>query len=167
MGDYKEEKGTTRVGDFLRSLGNVGKPILKAAAGLTGQEWLSNVVDGIKTSKELSEEQKNYALELHTLDAKDRASAREMNIEIQKSEHSSWLAKNTGYILDMASILIVAGILVAIFTTTVPEANSEIAYLILGYVINECLSTWKYHRGSSEGSKSKTLEMFRSLRGKR
>ena len=82
---YKEENGTTRVGDFLRSLGKAGKPILDIAAGLTGQEWLGKIADGIKTSSDLGDAEKAHALELHLSDAKDRAGARTMNTEILKA----------------------------------------------------------------------------------
>ena len=166
MGRYKETHGKTRVGNFLRSLGDVGKPILKAAAGLTGQEWMSTIADNIKTSKELSEEQRQIALELHLTDAKDRANARQMNSEIQNSENASWLAKNTGYLIDIAMITLLFIVVCSLFFVTVPKQNENIAYMVFGMVLGYVGSIITFHRGSSEGSKSKTMELLKSVRKK-
>jgi hypothetical protein len=92
MGDYKDKHGVTRVGAFLKGLGDVGKPILKAAAGLTGQQWLSTVADGINTSKEIKKEEKEYLLELmkHDQIEQQEVSKRWNNDMVS----DSWLSKN-------------------------------------------------------------------------
>ena len=167
MGKYKDENGTTRIGDALRSLGDVAKPILSAAGDLTGQEWLSSVANGIRSSKDIAEEQKNYLLELHAQDVQDRISARTMNVEIQKSEHASWLAKNTGYIIDMSLLALLFGIVIGLFTVAIPETNENTLYMVLGMVMGFVGASITFHRGSSEGSKSKTMEMFKTLTGKK
>ena len=110
MGKYKEENGTTRVGDLLRNLGDVGKPILQAAAGLTGQAWLANVADGITTSKEIKEDQKKLASELAALDLQDAADDRKNVTDRWKSDMTSdsWLSKNVRPMVLLWSWLIVS-----------------------------------------------------------
>lgn len=163
MGNHKDEKGTTRVGDWLRSIGSVGKPILNFASKLTGQEWLSSVADGIKNSDELSVEEKKIGLELHQLDAVDRANARHMAIKIQEAANASWLAKNTAYILDLGMFALVTGIIIGLFTLKIPEGNENTLYMVLGVIVGICGTVYAFHRGSSQGSKSKTEKMVQDL----
>jgi hypothetical protein len=110
MGQYKDEHGKTRVGDLLRNLGDVGKPILQAAAGLTGQAWISNIAEGITTSKEIKEDQKKLALELAKLDRQDAANERENVTARWKSDMTSdsWLSKNVRPLILIWSWLIVS-----------------------------------------------------------
>lgn len=133
MGEYKKENGTTRVGDFLRGLGDVGKPILKAAAGFTGQEWLNKIAEGITTSKELKEEEKQRAISYYELDLRDTQNARYNETERDNSQYSSWLSKNIHEIIALCFALP--------FVATwfleggsVPEMASEAVMLILGYL---------------------------------
>jgi len=154
MGQYKDENGTTRVGDLLRNLGDVGKPILKAAAGLTGQAWLSNVADGITTSKEIKEEQKKLAFELLELDTADRANARGMQVEALKQDDV--FSKRFVYYLAMFWSLIAAGYLFAVTFIEYPEANTRIVDTITGFLLGTIIAgIITYFFGSSEGSKSK------------
>lgn len=110
MGQYKDENGTTRVGDLLRNLGDVGKPILKAAAGLTGQAWLGNIADGITTSKEIKEEQKILAFEMLKLDNSDAADDRKNVTDRWKSDMTSdsWLSKNVRPMILLWSWMVVS-----------------------------------------------------------
>jgi hypothetical protein len=166
MAEYKNENGTTRVGDILRGLRDVGKPILEAAGGLSGQAWLSNIAEGIKTSSELDNEQKELLLNAHKLDLDDLSNARDYNARIQESSNSGWLAKNTGFLIDIGIILMLFGIVIALFSISIPVNNEEVAYMVLGLVMGYAGSVISFHRGSSEGSKNKTIEMFKSLRSK-
>jgi hypothetical protein len=166
MAEYKDNNGTTRVGDLLRSLGDIGKPILKAAGGLTGQHWLSNIADGITTSKELKNEQKALLLNAHKMDIEDTANARDYGARIQESVNASWLAKNTSYLIDISVIIILFGVIVSLFKISIPVNNEEVAYMVLGLVMGYVGNIISFHRGSSEGSKNKTMEMFKSLKSK-
>lgn len=161
MGDYKKENGTTRVGDLLRSLGDVGKPILKAAGGLTGQAWLTSIADGIKTSSDLKNEQKQMLFDLLELDVNDRADARKMNSNIQDSANASWLAKNTAYMLDIGIFTLIVLIILGLFFIVIPEGNKEILYLIVGTILGFMGATWAFHRGSTQGSKDKTQALLK------
>ncbi len=90
---YKDLNGTTRVGDFLRSIGKskvLGKVIGVAGEVLTGD--IMSAVKLITKSEELTLEQKEHALKLAELDLQEM-------IEVSKRWSSdmtsdSWLSKN-------------------------------------------------------------------------
>jgi hypothetical protein len=110
MGQYKDEHGTTRIGDLLRNLGDVGKPILQAAGSLTGQAWLTKVADGITTSKDLREEQKTLAFEMLKFDTNDRANERDNVTKRWEKDMTSdsWLSKNVRPLILLWSWLMVS-----------------------------------------------------------
>lgn len=155
MGKYKEENGTTRVGDLLRSLGDVGKPILNAAAGLTGQQWLSSIADGIKSSSELREEQIKILMELYSLDVEDRKSARTMNVELNKSKESSWLSKNMPALLACFLTLMVGFIVYGLMKFEIPAKNEPVIYSLIGTIGTAWLASIYFWVGSSKGSHDK------------
>lgn len=164
MSEYKEQNGTTRVGDFLRGLGDVGKPILEAAAGLTGQGWLSTVANSITTSKDIEEGQKQQVLSLLQLDLQDVENAREHDIKIQESENASWLAKNVGYLIDITLILLLIGIVLGLFTIEIPESNESTLYMVLGLTIGYIGAVVTFHRGSSKGEQDNANKLISKLK---
>lgn len=164
MGEYKSEHGTTRIGDFLRKAGPIGSTILQAAGGLTGQPWLTKVGELIsQNSGELTEEQKNMALEMLKLDLEDMKSARDMNIRIQETDNASWLSKNLPYIFDCWILLLWGFITIYIVLRWLGIlANSTVSIDMTGvlglYSGVTALATMviQFHRGSSSGSREKT-----------
>jgi len=86
-------------------------------------------------------------------------SARNMNVEVQKSEHASSLAKNAAYYIDFA--IIGATILVGLmlFLLDIPESNQELAYMMFGSLMTLSGTIINFHRGSTQGSKDKTEHM--------
>jgi uncharacterized BrkB/YihY/UPF0761 family membrane protein len=87
-----------------------------------------------------------------------------MNAEIQLSATSSFLAKNTAYIIDF--VIVGAAILLAflLFFVGVPEENKELAYTAFGSLLTLCGTVVNFHRGSSQGSKDKGDEV-KNLKG--
>jgi len=59
---YREENGTTRVGDFLRKIGGVAPEILDVAGKVTGIGALNVLSDKIKKTDTLSDFEKEIAL---------------------------------------------------------------------------------------------------------
>ena len=92
--------------------------------------------------------------------AADRADARSMNAQIQEAENASWLAKNTGYILDLSMLLLVSAVLTGLFFVEIPEGNKEIVHLTVGTILGFLGASYLFHRGSSAGSKEKTKILF-------
>jgi hypothetical protein len=97
-------------------------------------------------------------------DHANTADARKMNAEIQNSATSSFLAKNTAYIIDF--IIVGATIIMTwmIFFKGVPDANKELAYMAFGSLLTLCGTVVNFHRGSSQGSKDKGDEV-KNLKG--
>ena len=92
------------------------------------------------------------------------ADARKMNAEIQLSATSSFLAKNTAYIIDF--VIVGAAIMLAflLFFVGVPDENKELAYTAFGSLLTLCGTVVNFHRGSSQGSKDKGDEV-KNLKG--
>lgn len=133
MAEYKDKNGTTRVGDFLRGLGDVGKPILQAAAGLTGQQWLNNIASQITTSKELQQEHKQLALELYKQDIEDTKNARNNETARDISQYSSWMSKN---VHEIIAFVIIGGWISTWFLDVKIDSKDvlQAVLLILGYL---------------------------------
>jgi len=68
---YKEIHGTTRVGDFLRSLKGVAPDILNVAGTLSGIDGLKELGGMISNDKNLTAEQKEIALAELQIDYKE------------------------------------------------------------------------------------------------
>ena len=96
MGDYKKEKGTTRVGDALRWLVKQGKnispEILALAGDLTGVDALGKLGDAIKGDKSIDKVDKDLLLQEL---AYDMQLEQEITKRWQADLHSdSWASKN-------------------------------------------------------------------------
>ena len=111
MGNYKEKNGTTRVGDFLRTVKGVAPDILNAAGNITGIGALKGLADAITKSDTLTPEDKETALKLIEIDL----------IELQEitkrwesdNQQESWLPRNVRpitllYLLGFVSIIILS-----------------------------------------------------------
>ena len=108
MGDYKKKNGTTRVGDFLRSI-NFSKA-LDVVAKLTSGDVSGAIKELSDNSNELTQEQREVALELVKLDMKAQEDV--TNRWRYDMESDNWLSKN---VRPMALIfLTVATVLIAI-----------------------------------------------------
>ena len=161
MGKYKDENGTTRLGDFLRTLGDVGEEIIGVGSGLVGAPWLSKVINTVKSSDKLTPQQIETALEQHRLDALDLINARDSNVKIQDSANASWIAKNLPYFFDAFILLIWGSMTIYIIGRWIGliENSTEVNFTgVLGIysgVTSLATMVIQFHRGSSHGSKEK------------
>ena len=101
----------------------------------------------------------NAALDTRKIELADVANSRDANARVQESEHASFLAKNTGYILDYIIVLGTFLLAYLIFFVGVPPQNKEIAFTAFGSLIAMCVTVVGWHRGSSSGSMKKSLEL--------
>lgn len=164
MGQYKDEKGTTRIGDILRGMGDIGKPILSAAGSLTGQSWLNAIADGIKSSSDIKGEQQRALFEVLKLDNDDRGSARVMTTEANKSKYASWLPKNMSALLAIVTTLMVGFMIWGLMVNEIPDSNEPIVYALVGTVSTAWLACIYFWVGSSKGSADKTVGMISRLK---
>lgn len=108
MGDYKKKNGTSRVGDFLRSI-NFSKA-LDVVAKLTSGDVSGAIKELSDNSNELTQEQREVALELVKLDMKAQEDV--TNRWRYDMESDNFLSKN---VRPLALIfLTVATVLIAI-----------------------------------------------------
>ena len=68
MGDYKDKKGTTRVGDFLRGVVDISPELLNIAGTVTGVKSLNALADKIKGNDSLTSKDKDIALAMIQMD---------------------------------------------------------------------------------------------------
>lgn len=105
MGTFKEDNGKTRIGVFLK---NYAPDLLNVAGDLTGIKALGALGDAIKGTSELSEVQKQEALELLRLDIEfEKEITKRHSIDMASD---SWLSKNIRplaliYLLTMVTFL--------------------------------------------------------------
>ena len=109
---YKDINGTSRVGDFLRSISKTD--LLNKVLGASGELLTGNVKGAVhailKNSDELTNDQREFALKLLESDVKE-------NEEISKRwsfdmNSDSWLSKNIrpmvlGYLVIMTTLYII------------------------------------------------------------
>jgi len=89
MGNYKEENGTTRVGDFLRNL-DVSKSLEVVGNLVKGD--INGAIDAITGAESISPEQREHALKVMQLDIEEMKSVSKRWEADLKSD--STLAKN-------------------------------------------------------------------------
>ena len=98
------------------------------------------------------EEIKVEELKAHNANTAD---ARNMNTQLQLATGASWVAKNTGYVLDYVIVFATMLMTYRLFGAGVPPENKELAYMAFGSLLTLCGTVVNFHRGSSQGSKDK------------
>lgn len=92
----------------------------------------------------------------------DTSNARDSNSRIQESEHSSWLAKNVAYMLDIVFTLGFLTMFILVLFKKVPIENKEIFYTGFGLLGGYVGTVLQFHRGSSISSQ-KNGETMRDI----
>lgn len=129
------------------------------------QKLLDSQIEIMKIDFEKLKED-NRAKESVTIENnKNTASARENNAKIQESANASNLAKNTPYILDFFIVISTFALGLLLFLTPIPEQNKDILNILFGTLLGLSVTVVNYHRGSSNGSASKS-EIINKLQGK-
>ena len=148
---------------------DIGMPLVKKGVkALTGidleskeltQEEKQKIIDSqieiMKIDFEKLKEE-NRAKEFVTIQNNSNTSnARESNTKIQESSNSSWLAKNTPFILDFVIVFAVFILGYSLLYVQIPEANIQIMNIMFGTLLGILGTVYNYHRGSSNGSAAK------------
>lgn len=102
-------------------------------------------------------------LEEKRLDNANTADARKMNSDIQLSTTASWVAKNTGYVLDYIIVIATMYMTHRLFGAGVPPENKELAYMAFGSLLTLCGTVVNFHRGSSKSSQDKN-ELLKGMK---
>lgn len=165
--------------DFVDKLiGEVGLPLVKKGIkSITGidlddkeltpeqkQKIMDSKIEIMKIDFEKLKED-NRAKEFVTIqNNSNTANARDNNTKIQESQNATKLAKNTPFIIDF--IIVISTVLLgfALFAFEIPIANKELAYMMFGAMLAHCGTIINYHRGSSNGSATKS-DLINKLQG--
>ena len=128
------------------------------------QNLLDSQVEIMKIDFEKLKEE-NRAKEFVTIQNNSNTSnARESNTKIQESSNSSWLAKNTPFILDFVIVFAVFILGYSLLYVQIPEANIQIMNIMFGTLLGILGTVYNYHRGSSNGSAAKS-EIINKIKG--
>ena len=148
---------------------DIGMPLVKKGVkALTGidleskeltpedkQRIMDSQIEIMKIDFEKLKEE-NRAKEFVTIQNNtNTANARESNTKIQESSNSSWLAKNTPFILDFVIVFAVFVLGYSLLYVQIPEANIQIMNIMFGTLLGILGTVYNYHRGSSNGSAAK------------
>lgn len=136
-----------------------GLVVSKIAKELGVEDTLESVTETLKNSTEARLKVKDLELKELELANQNTDSARKMNSEIQSSEHASFLAKNTAYLIDIGVVSATLFLSWFAFIKGVPVENKELVYMALGSLITLCGTVVNFHRGSSQGSKDRANEI--------
>lgn len=162
MGKFKDENGKTRVGAFLET---VAPTVLELAGDLTGVGALNKLGEMIDKSPDMSEQDKNIALEMLRYDVEDRKSAREMQVAALGQDDV--FSKRFNYYLASAIFGVFSIVLILLFFVEIPEGNNEIVYMGFGTFIGIVGTVAAFYFGSSSGSKDKTEGLMQAMKGRR
>ena len=99
------------------------------------------------------------SLEKFQTEVADRGTARSREVEINKTESSSWLSKNVSSLLAIGCLVLTFLMFYQVLYKTIDPAKQEIVVYILGALSAISTQIISYYFGSSMGSKAKT-EMF-------
>ncbi len=155
MGDkkktYKELNGTTRVGDFLRSINKsdvLGKIVGVAGELATGD--LMGAIGALTKSKELTPEDKEHALKLLEMDIQE---SKDITKRWESDMHSdSWLSKNVRP-LAICFLTVVTMIFVALDSST----NFEVDEVWVDLLKTLLVTTYLAYFGSRGVEKYKKI----------
>lgn len=162
MGKFKDTK-------FGKFLGNVGDKLSNGGgiASIVAKATTGNIVGALADTKDLlmgnaSPEAKKllqefelkikeFEIEMYRLDAADRDSARNREIEIAKAGGQDIMMMVAGGVALVAFLLV----LVTVLFIDIPEKNEKLVYHVLGITEGVAISVFTYYFGSSKGSADK------------
>ena len=129
------------------------------------QKIMDSQIEIMKIDFEKIKLETEAKLEDKRLDIQNTNNAQVMNTQIQASEFSSKLAKNTAYIIDLVLVLSLVALVFCLFIFKLPIENKELAYTMFGSFLMYVGTVINFHRGSSKGSNEKQ-ELINQFKGK-
>ena len=144
---------TPIIGDLIES--TVGKVVDKALTYLPSTMTEAEK-EAIKLkAKEFAVEESKLAVEAAKVDAADKASARDREVEVLKTEGASWLNKNIVPVLAIGCLSLSFLLFYQVFWLGVGEEKKEVLIYILGVLSSMDMAILTYYFGSSSGSVKK------------
>lgn len=152
--------GGGEVGDLVDSVGKVADSLFTSEEEIKEQSLLAQ-----KASYEYALEKSKIELQETGLYLEDINSARDANVKIQESDDSSWLAKNTLYLLAFLLIFFTFGLMgMMIWGPDVTGVKHDIIVMVLGILSSISVQVVSFFFGSSAGSKEKTTVLNSAIK---
>jgi hypothetical protein len=124
---------------------------------------VEGVTQALTGNPEMAMKLKELDLEYAKLEAADRDSARNREIEIAKSD-VHFITKNITSILAIAILTGALIIPMLVFFVDFPDSQENILIFVLGSLFGIATQVVSYYFGSSQGSKDKTKEIQGMIR---
>jgi hypothetical protein len=124
---------------------------------------VEGVTQALTGNPEMTMKLKELDLEYAKLEAADRDSARNREIEIAKSD-VHFITKNITSILAIAILTGALIIPMLVFFVDFPDSQENILIFVLGSLFGIATQVVSYYFGSSQGSKDKTKEIQGMIR---
>jgi hypothetical protein len=121
-------------------------------------DTVEGITEALTGNPEMAMKLKELDLEYAKLDAQDRDSARNREIEIAKSD-VHFITKNITSILAIAILTGALIIPMLVFFVDFPDSQENILIFVLGSLFGIATQVVSYYFGSSQGSKDKTKEI--------
>ncbi len=165
---FKEGGPGSKIGNFLRSIEM--DDILNVASVATSFAT-GNVAGGLNAIKDIIDKDENIKAEdraiansIIALEFADLANARQMQVDVSTSEHTTLLAKNFIYYLAMGTFAFSVTVVIMLFFVEIPESNKDVVNFILGIIIGTGLvGIYQFFFGSSKGSKEAGAQLRKLL----
>jgi len=147
----------------------LGGPLAGAAVGMLADKLgiSDKTVEGVTAALVGNpanlEKLKEIELEMYKIDAQDRNSARNREIEMAKSD-VHFITKNITSILAIGVLTGSLIIATLVFFVDFPDSQENILIFVLGSLFSIATQVVSYYFGSSQGSKDKS-EAIRNLKG--
>lgn len=129
---------------------------------------VGNAVDDLFTTDqeklELDIKRRELDIREYEISVDNTKSAREKDVRLNESKEASWLAKNTGALLAIGTIVLTFVLFYQILYMDIQENRKDIIIYILGALTAQAMSIYNYHFGSSTGSKEKTNQIERLIK---
>ena len=121
-------------------------------------DTVEGITEALTGNPEMAMKLKELDLEYAKLEAADRDSARNREIEIAKSD-VHFITKNITSILAIAILTGALIIPMLVFFVDFPDSQENILIFVLGSLFGIATQVVSYYFGSSQGSKDKTKEI--------
>lgn len=153
---------------FLKNLFSGGANTLVDSVGKVLDNVITTKEEKLQLENEIRKSEMQFQLDLKKLSNEEQqmmlgdiSSARQREVQVQTSEHASWMAKNIQHLLAAGTTLItLLFFYILIFKPdSITEESRDIVLYILGVLSAILTQIYSYYFGSSAGSAAKSVTL--------
>ncbi len=153
---------------FLKDLFSGGANTLVDSVGKVLDNVITTKEEKLQLENEIRKSEMQFQLDLKKLTNEEQqmmlgdiSSARQREVQVQTSEHASWMAKNIQHLLSAGTTLItLIFFYILIFKPdSITKESRDIVLYILGVLSAILTQIYSYYFGSSAGSAAKSATL--------